>query len=190
MAPARSVTWRRIHIGMRLFTGFPVGNTFIQAASELVLTNGIINGLRWVPGVNLHVTACFIGEVSPDKLSGLKTAAGNICADFHPLTLNLKEICIWPHRKPYMVWALFEEHKDFTAIYRQLEHTLTGAAGGGVVKPHVTLARFKDYIDICQIQLTGTTFPENILCDRLILFESRLAQEGPGYFPLAEYPLR
>lgn len=174
---------------MRLFTGFSVGNTFTEAASSLGSSTGRINGLRWVPGVNLHVTACFIGEVSPDKLSGLKTAIGNICADFQPMTLNLKEICIWPHRKPYMVWALYEEQKDFTALCHQLENSLIGAAGGGPVKPHVTLARFKDVTDIRQIQVTGTAFPENIVCDRLILFESRLAPEGPGYFPLAEYPL-
>ena len=174
---------------MRLFTGFPVGNEFTQAASALSRSNGSINGLRWVPGVNLHVTACFIGEVSPDKLPGLKTATLEICTDFQPMTLNLKEICIWPKRKPYMVWALYEEHPDFTAIYRQLEHTLTGVAGPGPVKPHVTLARFKDFTDIRQIQLTGTAFPENIICDRLILFESRLAAEGPSYFKLTEYPI-
>jgi hypothetical protein len=37
--------------------------------------------------------------------------------------------------------------------------------------------------------LTGTAFPENILCDRLILFESRLAPEGPAYFSVGEYLL-
>ena len=88
-----------------------------------------------------------------------------------------------------MVWALYEELPDFTAIYRQLEHTLTGITGEGSVKPHVTLARFKDFTDTRQIQLAGTAFPETILCDRLILFESRLAPEGPTYFPLGEYPL-
>jgi RNA 2',3'-cyclic 3'-phosphodiesterase len=178
-----------IQIGMRLFTGFPVGREFTDAASESGRLNKTINGLRWVSGVNLHVTACFIGEVSPDKLSGLKAAIRKICANFQPLTLNLKEICIWPRRKPYMVWALYEEHPDFTAIYRQLENALTGVTGEGSVKPHVTLARFKDFTDIRQIQLTATAFPDSIVCDRLILFESRLAPEGPTYFSLAEYPL-
>lgn len=174
---------------MRLFTGFPVGEQFTQAASALGLSNGRISGLRWVPAVNLHVTACFIGEVSPDKLAGLKTVTGKICANFQPMTLNMKEICIWPKRKPYMVWALYEEHQDFTAIYRQLEHALTGVTGAGSVMPHVTLARFKDFTDIRQIQLTWTAFPDQIVCNRLVLFESRLAPEGPTYFSLAEYPL-
>jgi 2'-5' RNA ligase len=138
----------------------------------------------------LNVTASFLGEVSPDKLPGIKTVTGEICANFQPMTLNLKEICIWPNRNPYMVWALYEEHKDFTTIYQQLEYTLTGVNGGGSVRPHVTLARFKDFTDIPQIQLTGTAFPEHIVCDRLILFESRLASEGHTYFSLAEYPLR
>jgi hypothetical protein len=35
----------------------------------------------------------------------------------------------------------------------------------------------------------GTSFPETILCDRLILFESRLAPEGATYFSLGEYQL-
>jgi 2'-5' RNA ligase len=174
---------------MRLFTGFAVGNEFTQAASALGLSNGRISGLRWVPGVNLHVTACFIGEVAPAKLAGLKAAAMEICANFQPMTLNLKEVCLWPKRKPYMVWALYEEHPDFTAMYRRLEQALTGVSGEGPVKPHVTLARFKDFTDIAQIQLTRTSFPKTILCDRLILFESKLAPEGPSYFPLVDYRL-
>jgi len=174
---------------MRLFTGFPVGGPFTQAATAFSLSNGVINGLRWVPGANLHVTACFIGEVSPDKLSKLKTDTAGICASFQPITLNLKEICIWPIKKPYMVWALYEEHPDFTSIYRQLESSLIGVPGQGSVKPHITLARFKDYTDIRQIKLTATTFPETIQCNRLILFESRLAPEGATYVALGEYGL-
>ena len=53
----------------------------------------------------------------------------------------------------------------------------------------IALARFKEFTDIRQIQLSGAAFPENIVCDRLILFESRLAPEGPTYFSVAEYPL-
>ncbi len=88
-----------------------------------------------------------------------------------------------------MVWALYEEHPDFTSIYRQLESSLIGVPGQGSVKPHITLARFKDYTDIRQIKLTATTFPETIQCNRLILFESRLAPEGATYVALGEYGL-
>jgi 2'-5' RNA ligase len=174
---------------MRLFTGFPTGNEFIRSAETLARSNGPIKGLRWVPGVNLHVTACFIGEVARETLPKIKTDSGVICAGHKPITLNLKEICIWPKRKPYMVWALYEEHPDFTAIYRQLERQLTGTSGEGAVKPHVTLARFKEFADIRRIRLDDITFPEQIVCNRLILFESRLAPEGPTYYPLGEYPL-
>jgi 2'-5' RNA ligase len=175
---------------MRLFTGFPVGKEFMDAASALVADNGRINGLRWVPGVNLHVTACFIGDVPPGKLAGLQAATAGICTCFQPITLNLREICLWPVRRPYMVWALYEEHPDFTAIYRQLEQALTGTATDGAVKPHVTLARFKDFTDIRQIRLNSAGFPENITCNRLILFESRLAPEGAAYFPLKDFEIR
>lgn len=174
---------------MRLFTGFPAGSEFTGAANKLGLANGRINGLRWVPGVNLHVTACFIGKVPPDHLSGLKMATKETCARFQPVTLNLQELCIWPRRNPYMVWALYEENPGFTAIYRQLELALTGNTGAGPVKPHVTLARFKEFTDHSKIQLAGTAFPDQITCNRLILFESRLSQEGAAYFSLSEYPL-
>jgi len=174
---------------MRLFTGFPVGNDFTDAATAFVCSSGRINGLRWVPEVNLHVTACFIGEVSPDKLAGFKAAIAEIVVHTRPITLNLQELCLWPKRKPYMVWALYEENQEFTLIYRRLEKALTGKTGEGSVKPHVTLARFKEFTDIRQIQLTGITFPDQILCDRLILFESRLAPEGAAYFSLAEFAL-
>lgn len=169
---------------MRLFTGFPVGESFIQAASALESRNGRINGLRWVPGVNLHVTACFIGEASRDKLPGFIASTREICSHFQPITLNLKDICLWPKNRPYMVWALYEEHPDFTSMYRQLEQSLTGITGKGSVQPHVTLARFKEFTDTRQIRVSGATFPPQITCDRLILFESKLGSEGASYFPI------
>jgi 2'-5' RNA ligase len=174
---------------MRLFTGLPVGAAFIEAAMELGTSNRKVNGLRWVPADNLHITACFLGEMPADKLSGIKTTIAGICDGFGPMTLALKDICIWPKKKPYMVWALFEEHQDFTAFYRSMERKLTGVSADSPVKPHVTLARFKEYSDIRQIRLSSTSFPEALECNRLILFESRLAPEGPAYYPLAEYLL-
>lgn len=173
---------------MRLFTGFPVENDFLNAATALFRSAGNINGLRWVPGVNLHVTACFIGEVAPNKLAAIKAATGEIAALSRPVTLGFQDICLWPKRNPYMVWALFEENQDFTRIYRQLEKALTGKTGQGSVKPHITLARFKEFTDTRQIPLTGIPFPGQIPCNRLILFESRLAPDGAAYFPLAQYP--
>lgn len=174
---------------MRLFTGFPTGDAFLAAASALARSNGRIEGLRWTQAVNLHVTACFIGEVQPGKLPELKKAVGEICGRHQSIHLTFKEICLWPKRKPYMVWALFEENPAFAKIYRELEHSLTGTTGQGPVLPHVTLARFKEYTDIRQIRLTGTAFPEMIPCEKLILFESRLASEGPTYYPLRDYTL-
>ena len=174
---------------MRLFTGFPVGVTFTQAASAHAASFGKIGGLRTVPGINLHVTACFIGEAAPDRLPGIKASTRDICARYQPITLNLKEICIWPKNKPYMVWALYEEHPEFTRMYRELEQSLTGFTGKGSVKPHVTLARFKEFTDIRQIPLSGAPFPERILCDRLVLFESKLASDGASYFSLEDYRL-
>jgi 2'-5' RNA ligase len=173
---------------MRLFTGLPVSEAFIRAAGGVAEANTVLKGIRWVPAPNLHVTACFIGEQNQEKLSEISDRIREITRNTDRVTLDLDKITLWPLRKPYMVWALYEENEPFTSLYRRLEEVLLDQAGKGSVKPHVTLARFKPAADYKNLNLARQKIPERLEINHLVLFESKLASEGPTYYPLADFP--
>jgi 2'-5' RNA ligase len=138
---------------------------------------------------NLHVTSYFIGETGQGELSAIKEKIGAIAGNMLPIELVLDRISLWPARKPYMVWAVFQENSLFTKLNRKLEEELWGSRGNGPVIPHITLARFKDYTDTRQVMLSSTEFPDQLIVDHIILFESRLSPLGPTYYPLVRFPL-
>ena len=138
---------------------------------------------------NLHVTSYFIGETGLGDLSAIKEKIGTVALNMQSIELVLDRISLWPARKPYMVWAIFQENSLFTNLNRMLEWELTGIRGNGPVVPHITLARFKEYTDTRQVKLDSIEFPDHLLVDHIILFESRLSGQGPTYFPLVRFPL-
>lgn len=175
---------------MRLFTGIPVSEAFIRAAGGIAENNSGLHGIRWVPARNLHVTACFIGEVNADKLPEIIERIKKIAASTEPVILNQDKFCLWPSRMPYMVWALFKENNQFTNLYRRLEEGLLNQAGKGAVKPHITLARFKAAAEYEKINLVSQQATEQFEINHLVLYESKLLPAGPDYYPVVGFPFR
>ena len=174
---------------MRLFTGIPVNEPFQNASKKLSLLNQRISGFRWVPDVNLHVTTCFIGESAASNLLRLTGLTRTVVSMASGIILELEDICVWPRKNPYMVWALFRENEGFTLLYRNLEVALIGNAGKGAVKPHVTLARFKEGAAFKELNLTAADFPTRLEGSELILYESVLLPKGPDYRIIERFPI-
>jgi|GEM_PF-1378217 len=181
----------RIHklTNMRLFTGMPVSETFKEASEALSGRNRHAKGIRWIPAGNQHVTTCFIGENETVRLPEIIEKMDLIAKAADPIPLSLERICLWPNRNPYMVWALYQENEAFTKLYRSLEWSLLGQAGSGSVRPHVTLARFKEWSSYRQLELFNPDFPRQLLVDHLVLYESRLSPQGPNYFEITRFRL-
>lgn len=175
---------------MRLFTGIPVSDTFIKTASLIAETNSGLHGFRWVPARNLHVTACFIGEVNPNKLPDIIERINGVTASTEPFILHTDRICCWPVRMPYMVWVLFRENDQFTTLFRSLERELLNQTGKGAVKPHSTLARFKADAEYSRLGLDAPKAPQQLEVNHLVLYESKLSPAGPDYYPIEDFPFR
>jgi 2'-5' RNA ligase len=88
-----------------------------------------------------------------------------------------------------MVWALYEESPAFDRFYHGLERELLGKTAQGPVKPHVTLARFKEFSDYKNLVLEKTEFPQELEMVRLNFYESILKPEGPVYRIIRSFDL-
>jgi len=90
-----------------------------------------------------------------------------------------------------MIWAKFEKSNHFdklvSAAYGQVQEFIQIALQKESI-PHVTLARFKDYVDWRKINLPQLKF-KPLQVSMFYLMESTLTPRGPIYQKLAEFKL-
>jgi len=173
---------------MRLFTGIPVTDSFAKPARDLASANANVRDIRWVPGNNLHITACFIGDTDSNQLTAIRQTIRDAVRIASPVSLTLDKICLWPSREPYMVWALFAQNEVISRLFQELEVGLTGRDEKNVFKPHITLARFKPWSSYKNLDLNKIQFPLTQVANQLVLYESRLSPQGSSYYELARFP--
>lgn len=70
---------------IRLFTAIPVPD---DLRARLSLMAAGIEGARWVPSENLHITLHFIGDVSEDRLEDIVAALDDVGASRLSITLD------------------------------------------------------------------------------------------------------
>ena len=90
-----------------------------------------------------------------------------------------------------MIWAEFEKGNHFdklvNAVYTSVREFVQVSLQKESI-PHVTLVRFRDYIDWQKINLPQLKF-EPLQVSMFYLMESTLTPRGPIYQKLAEFKL-
>ena len=98
---------------------------------------------RWTPPEQLHLTLCFIGEVSGTAFLDIKEALGEIKAP--PLDLRLQGVGFFPFRGQLrVVWAGLEKSEPLLALQRKITTRLFQLGlepENRKFSPHITLAR-------------------------------------------------
>lgn len=103
---------------------------------------------KWMRPRNLHITACFIGNVHNDALDSLGVVLGEAVKDFGPLKLKSEGLRWMPEKKPRMLWWRFQKNEAFSALHKALHKAaqpfkLQEKSYEQHPWPHITLARFK-----------------------------------------------
>tara|TARA_R110001592_G_scaffold129246_2_gene341580 strand:+ start:649 stop:1248 length:600 start_codon:yes stop_codon:yes gene_type:complete len=177
---------------MRLFVG-------LDLPEDLRLTLGLlragINGARWVPPENFHITLRFIGEADRHQAADLDDALADI--DVPAFDLAFHGVGSFASRgRLRAIWAGLETSGALAHLHDKVERAAI-RAGFAVeqrkFKPHVTLARLKGTPEVAAQRFLEdhagfTTRPFTV--DRFVLFESTLGGEGAHYTPVCRYPLR
>lgn len=175
---------------MRLFFGLEIPEEVTERLTQVM--NGV-DCVRWQRPEQLHLTLCFLGEISQHQAADVHAVAGLV--PFTPFDLMLDGVGFFGDDfKPRAVWAGIAGDAPLKALQKRLTQALTSV---GVVlqerkfKPHITLGRmkgrpllFQDYLEAHK-SLSSRPFHIRNFC----LYQSRMGRGGSHYEVLARYPV-
>lgn len=133
---------------MRLFIAVSISNEVKEEMINKIplIRNQYKNG-KWVPAENWHVTLLFLGEVSNDKISLVRSAMDESVRGIQPFQLWVEGIGAFPNDiNPKILWAGVKgEMETSNILYQKL---LQAVDKRGLpydakprYKPHITLSR-------------------------------------------------
>ncbi|UFN50384.1 RNA 2',3'-cyclic phosphodiesterase [Roseomonas sp. OT10] len=176
---------------LRLFVALSLPE---ELREQLALLTGGIQGARWVPPGNYHLTLRFIGEVQNWKADEVDEALAAIRA--RPFDLSLRGVGTFEKAgKIQSLWVGVERTDALSHLQAKVETALQRIGLEPERKrfaPHVTLAR-TDRADpaklVAWVQAHNLFRAPTIRVEQFTLFSSRLTKESPVYVPEVEYDL-
>lgn len=171
----------------RLFTGLaltPEVREHIAGISRRM--SGEIEGVRWVPAENLHVTLKFIGWCEQEKIPRIIEAMSEAAAQL-PIELSIGGPGGFPSSaSARVIWVGAEDRSGrLSTIFRIIER---GAEGCGFprekrgYRPHVTIGRAKKKPVRLPAGPPGESRAPLLLeVEDLVLFRSELKSTGAEY---------
>jgi 2'-5' RNA ligase len=148
---------------------------------------------------NLHLTLCFLGDVSADQIQRVEADLGRSVGEIPAFTLTPKGIGCFPNvRRPSVVWVGLSGGSAELERLSKAAGMAAKSAGIALDKkpfvPHVTLGRVRD-------RRAVGTLPEHVArheafeaapfrATEITLYESVLGHHGARYNALAHFPLR
>ena len=185
----------------RLFVAVPIERHFRNVFARYRDTHGKIPYLRWTAGKKLHITLLFIGPVTREELTSLHDSLGEVACSHEPFSLLLQKVTYAPPDRPAdMVWAYFEPSVELDALAHDIHARCTDLGihpadtfknGRDALLPHVTLARFKERVEVNRLDDLRRTELEGyrLLVEDILLISSRSTPHGSVYSTLESYAL-
>lgn len=149
--------------------------------------------VNWVDSDRYHLTLCFLGDISLEKVDDLESCARQKLADFKSFQVHINAAEYYQvNKKLALVAALPDVNQDLESLHNLMIETSVDAGVDYAeedFKPHITLGRmpgkntFKKPDSWPSIDLFS-------LADSVVLFQSKQGEEGSIYTPLFEIPLQ
>ena len=177
---------------MRLFVAIDPPEEIRQAVAALCRG---LEGARWVPPGQLHVTLRFLGEVDPSGAARLAGGLGSMAQPSFPLRLAGAGR-FPPRRAPRVLWIGLEPEERLGMLHFAIERRLEEAGFPPDAKPfspHLTVARLRDgafpaavdrWIEGARGFRAGP-FPVS----SFFLYSSVLGRDGAAHRKEKEFPL-
>jgi RNA 2',3'-cyclic 3'-phosphodiesterase len=133
---------------LRLFVAVDVPRDLLLAVdARLQPLRSRVEGARWAPIENQHVTLRFLGATPDQRLAPLVESLRSTVARHAPFALQLGMLGTFPERgKARVLWAGFEAPAPLASLAQDLEPALVSLGYGSekrAFSAHLTLARFK-----------------------------------------------
>ncbi len=155
-----------------------------------------IQGVRWVPSEQIHLTIRFIGQVDESQFRDIRSALTEV--SMPPFTVRLRGAGYFPPRKkPKVLWVGLEKNPEILKLHAATQQALERigiARESRKFHPHVTLGRVRDHTpadEVAPFVVRNSLFTtEPFIIDRFLLFSSHLRSEGAIHQIEGEYPLQ
>ncbi len=172
---------------LRLFTGLYLSQEVRRHVADIsaALSEGV-EGIRWVPQENLHVTLKFLGSRDQSLIKDLVETMRK-ATDYLPLTLTVGGVGAFPSLgSARVIWVGASDLEGrVDKVYNVLEK---GAAKCGFPKekrpyrPHITIGRARKGPITITPEVAGRFDQELPLeIDEILLFSSQLTSTGAEY---------
>lgn len=172
----------------RLFTAIELPETIRTALVHV--QKSLHPDVKPTPCENLHLTLHFVGEVSEESATSLRSALATVSAPAFSLRVSGIGSFKAAGRR-HVAWIGLEESPPLQHLYREIVNTLSLSALSGdsrTYTPHITIGRsrrgFKG-----RVFDGNPEFDETFDVSDFSLFRSELTQSGPIYSVVERYPL-
>lgn len=154
--------------------------------------------VRWNAPDALHLTLKFLGDVDPDLIPEIITAAATAAARAQPLELLLGGIGAFPSfRNPRVLWLGVEATPQLRMLKQDLEWEfapLGFPTETRAFQPHITLGRTNPHarageFRVLETLLQSLAYQATITIAELELMRSHLSHSGAAYERIATIPL-
>jgi RNA 2',3'-cyclic 3'-phosphodiesterase len=151
-----------------------------------------INGVKWVNKNQYHLTLKFLGDTSMDQIPVITQVCKENTNSELDFPLDIKGFGVFPNQQsPTVLWAGIHGADQLIQYQNKLDKALNRLnipLERRAFKPHLTLARIKDYFPRTQLVsfLAPLTSGSQIVdistkITAITLFESELTRQGPIY---------
>lgn len=177
---------------LRLFVALPVPDLI---GEQIVRLQNGLEGAKWSPRDNFHITLRFIGDVDEPTARDIDAALAQVAAS--PFEINLKGAGHFGGDKPHAAWLGLAENLSLLALQKKCERACRAAGqpeSPRAFTPHLTLAylpRHQMLLPVLAFQQQLTLFAsQSWTADRFYLYSSATSGPGPSRYQIeAEYPL-
>ena len=149
---------------------------------------------RWIPPEQLHLTLCFIGEVSGSAFLDIREALAEIKACL--FSLRLQGVGFFPPRGlPRVIWAGIEQSEPLLVLQRKITTRLFQLGvepENRKFSPHITLARLQQTPAAKvgkYMAMHGLLGSEPFMVDSFLLYSSVIGRKGASHIIEQVYPL-
>lgn len=181
----------------RLFIGFPVEvGSSLQASLKRTKIGAQQKGMEvyWIPPANFHVTLCFLGSTSPDKVPALEGLLRHVSSESPPIETSLRGMGGFPdERHMRVLYVGVRKSRALASLQDRLRSALVDAGFPQEDRdyhPHLTVARLRKARSATDLlsPYVRTSFGD-IRIGSMILYESVLQGSHPVYNPVARFEL-
>ena len=186
----------KINLEKRVFIGIPIGRKIKSILPSFKSTVHCSRDIiRWIPPDNIHLTLCFLGNISDQDIPNIIQTLEN-CITFKYFKIIIESTGVFPSPNiPKILWIGIGKGADELASLQQhIEKAVRKFKEINrkeIFTPHITIARIRrSQLKIDVLPFLNTVYsPIELDVNSVCLYESILLPERAQYRVLTEFPL-